>query len=151
MNNQPVDPETTSAICQIGKYIIDRSAQSFFFLASLAGLANTRGFFYVNTGGFGLLQYVPSDQSITYSPYGVDRSVIRRHACNIWFGNEQLDARTDRWVIDIFNQESEEKLVVLFDDLTKRCEGQIEFHLQFQRGPIRPEKLLSDYGLGIRK
>lgn len=151
MNNQPADPDTTSAVNQIGRYIIGKSAESHFFLATLAGLASRRGFFYFNTGGFGLLQYLQSDQSVVYSPHGFSTSVIRRHACNIWFANEQLDARFDRWVIEIFNQESESKIVTLFDDLKQQCEDQIEFHLQCHRGPIRPEKYLSDYGLGIRK
>jgi hypothetical protein len=152
MSNQPTDPQGATAIVQIGRYIISRSAQSHFFLATIAGMcAADRGAFRISTGGFGLLQYLQRDQTVNYSPHGFSTEVIRRHACNIWFNNEELDARIDRWVIDVFNQESEEKLTVLRDELVQIGEGQVEFYLKCRRGPIRPEKHLSDYGLGIRK
>lgn len=152
MNNQPTDPESAIAICQIGSYIIGRSADFHFFPTTVAGMyAGGRGGIRVNTGGFGLLQYFQHDQTVSYSPHGFSTDIVRRHACNIWFNNEELDARIDRWVIDIFNHESEEKLTILRDELVQIGEGQIEFYLQCRRGPIRPEKQLSDYGLGVRK
>lgn len=152
MNNQSIDPENAAAICQVGRYIINKSAESHFFLATVAGrCVGDSNYFRLSTGGFGLLQYFQRDQTVSYSPLGFSTNVVRRHACNIWFNNEDHEARIDRWVIDIFNQESEGKLAAIRDDLIKMCEGQIEFHLRCRRGPIRREKLLSDYGLGVRK
>lgn len=151
MDMQSLNPDEIFAICEMSNYIIGSLESSGFYLATIAGkgLDDRRGF-DIQTGGFGLLQHSWNFQRAIYSDSGHVNYPVRRHACNIWFYNEELGARLERWVIDVFNQESEARLDLLRDDLIKQTEDKIEFHLNCRRGPVRPEKTLADYGLGIR-
>ena len=150
MDEETIDPRSTKTILQVSHYILVALSESNFYLATIAGKSLEGRGFVVEVGGFGLLQYKMQDQDIVYSPSCHIPLDTRRHACNIWFHNTELDARVDRWVIDVFNQENEAELTVFRDHLIEQTEGQIEFHLNCRRGPVRPEKTLADYGLGIR-
>jgi len=121
------------------------------YLATTTGKSVEGRGFLVEAGGFGILQYLIRDQNVIYSPLGYVPCITRRHACNIWYHNDELEARVERWVIDVFNQESEAALIPLRDYLIQETGGEIEFRLICRRGPVRPEKTLADYGLGIRK
>ncbi|HEX7484412.1 MAG TPA: hypothetical protein VF281_04670 [Candidatus Saccharimonadales bacterium] len=151
MSDETLDPENAEVVLQISSCILRFLTGSNFYLATITGKSLEGRGFVVDVGGFGLLQYLIRDQNVIYSPSSYTQLDTRRHACNIWFHNDELEARVDRWVIDVFNQESEEGLTLLRDHLVEQTEGQIEFRLNCRRGPVRPEKTLADYGLGIRK
>jgi len=152
MDMQSLDPKDIMSICEMSNLIIGALEPSGFYLATIAGKGlDDRASFDIETGGFGLLQHSWNFQTVVYSDSGHVNYPTRRHACNIWFSNAELEARVDRWVIDVFNQDSEAKLTPFYDQLVEHAEGRIEFHLNCRRGPVRPERTLADYGLGIRK
>ena len=142
----PADQEEAHAITLVTNYLVGEATPLGLFFAPISGMLHAVPRLYLPAGGFGLLERCLSDLDIRYDPHGHHPLTARRHAANIWFSNEAVGARPDRWVAEVFHQDSEVRVAKLLSQLT--IEGFPDFTMLKRRGPIRFERTLADYGLG---
>jgi hypothetical protein len=142
----PADQEEARAIMLVTNYLVGEATPLGLFFVPISGMSHAVMRLYLPAGGFGLLERHMSDQDVRYDPHGHHPLTLRRHAANIWFSNETVEARPDRWVAEVFQQDSEDKVAQLLKELA--LEGFPEFTMLKRRGPIRFERTLADYGLG---